>query len=259
MIDLDKLNSATKYPSILTYHELGDRGRFTPTVQVPFIEGQEAYVTEKIDGTNGRIVLLPGSTPIVHGTPRRYLIGSREEFLTADGDLVYPPDYGIVKALRPIAEALPSHPDMIQAFFFEIFGGDLPASKQYTSSKQVSVRLFDEMSAQASILELPREKISSWREHGGQTFKSEEALGELLGRLEEKGLSLARVPPLGKVTSVPTTIEATFEWLKTFDKSKVDLGGGKGRAEGVVVRTADRSRITKLRFEDYERTLGVKR
>ena len=58
-MDLAKLNSATKYPSILTYHELGDRGRLKETVQVPFVEGQEIFVTEKIDGANGRIVVLP--------------------------------------------------------------------------------------------------------------------------------------------------------------------------------------------------------
>lgn len=46
-MDLRKLNSATKYPSILTYHEMGDRGRLNPTVQVPFLEGQDILVSEK--------------------------------------------------------------------------------------------------------------------------------------------------------------------------------------------------------------------
>jgi hypothetical protein len=32
-------------------------------------------------------------------------------------------------------------------------------------------------------------------------------------------------------------------------------GGAGGRAEGVVLRTADRSVIAKARFQDYRRTL----
>jgi hypothetical protein len=37
------------------------------------------------------------------------------------------------------------------------------------------------------------------------------------------------------------------------------MGDGLGRAEGVVIRTHDRKKIAKLRFEDYEKTLGVRR
>jgi hypothetical protein len=258
-MDLAKLNSATKYPSILTYHELGDRGRLKETVQVPFVEGQEIFVTEKIDGANGRIVVLPESSLIVHaGITRRYLIGSREEFLTAHGDLIYPPDYSTVDALRNVASVLPSHPDLIEAFYFEVFGGSLPASKEYSSTKQVSIRLFDHAGIPPEILDLPIEKIASWRDHGGQTFKTD-YVTDLLKGLKEKGLSLATVPQLGKVTKLPTSVKETYEWLKEYSATKCDLGGGKGRAEGVVVRTWDRSKIAKLRFEDYERTLGVKR
>jgi len=83
---------------------------------------------------------------------------------------------------------------------------------------------------------------------------------ELLGRLEvQHDLILQRVPPLEDVESLPTSIEAAYEWLKAFAQTRVDLGGGRGSAEGVVVRTADRKAIAKLRFEDYERTLGVQR
>jgi hypothetical protein len=35
-IDLGKLNSMTKYPSILTYHELGDKGVLKDALLVPF-------------------------------------------------------------------------------------------------------------------------------------------------------------------------------------------------------------------------------
>ena len=51
-VDLGKLNSMTKYPSILTYHNLGDKGILQETVQIPF-EGR-VIGTEKVDGTNTR-------------------------------------------------------------------------------------------------------------------------------------------------------------------------------------------------------------
>ena len=35
-VDLNKLNSMTKYPSILTYHTLGDKGVLQEAVQVRF-------------------------------------------------------------------------------------------------------------------------------------------------------------------------------------------------------------------------------
>jgi len=259
MIDVKKLNSATKYPSILTYHEMGDRGRLNPKVQVPFADGREIFVTEKVDGTNGRIVVLPDPAPILHHGPRRWLIGSREELLTAQHDLVYPPDYGIVEALRPIAEALPAHKELVQVWFFEVFGGDLPASKQYSNAKRIAVRLFDQASIPLAILDMPIDKIASWRDHGGQAFADEAVLALTETVVNAERFSLARVPALGRVTSIPTSIEATYEWLKPYAKSSCDLGGGNGRSEGVVVRAWDRSPIAKLRFEDYERTLGVKR
>jgi hypothetical protein len=259
-MDLAKLNSATKYPSILTYHEMGDRGRLQPNVQVPFPQGQDLYVTEKVDGTNARIVLLPESAPIIHHGPRHWLIGSREELLTAQNDLVYAPDYGIVDALRPVAEALPLHPDMIQVWYFEVFGGNLPAAKQYTGDQKIAFRLFDEASILMSTLDMEIEKIASWRDHGGQMFKDQRAMTELLGRIEvQADLVLQRVPPLADVPSLPTSIEDTYEWLKDFSQTRLDIGGGKGRSEGVVVRNSDRTAIAKLRFEDYERTLGIKR
>ena len=152
-MDIRKLNSATKYPSILTYHELGDRGRLTETIQVPFPAGQTVYVTEKVDGANGRLILLPENHPIMPlGSDRQYMgpschymIGSREELLYAHNDLLWQPDYGIVEAIRAINPVRNMRwvKDQIQAYYFEVFGGDLPASKQYTSSKTTSLRIFD--------------------------------------------------------------------------------------------------------------------
>jgi hypothetical protein len=52
--DLGKLNSMTKYPSILTHHSLGDKGVMQDAVQIPF-EGR-IIGTEKVDGMNTRII-----------------------------------------------------------------------------------------------------------------------------------------------------------------------------------------------------------
>ena len=77
-MDLDCLNSATKYPSILTYHGLGERGRLTEEVAT---FPDMAILTEKVDGTNGRIILPPGDD---------YFIGSREELLYDSGCAAHP-------------------------------------------------------------------------------------------------------------------------------------------------------------------------
>jgi len=257
-MNLAKLNSATKYPSILTYHEAGDRGRLKDVVQVPFPAGQPIYVTEKVDGTNGRIVMLPDG-------PRAYIIGSREEFLFAQGDLIWNTTYDIKTVLEPIAERLskvikPSNGTQIVVYFFEIYGAGLPSAKQYTNGKTIAARLFDVASVPLEILEKPIEKISSWRDYEGQRFWTGEKLDAVMSDLARTySVSVERVPFAAEAQSLPTSIAATYEWLKQFERSRCDLGGGKGRAEGVVVRTADRKTIAKLRFEDYERTLGVKR
>ena len=65
-VDLRLLNSLTKYPSIPTYHTLDPRdGGLTDPATV--FSG-DVIATEKVDGTNSRLVLLPDGS---------YLIGSR--------------------------------------------------------------------------------------------------------------------------------------------------------------------------------------
>ena len=79
------LNSLTKYPSIPTLHALGEKGRLTETLNVDF-SGDDVYATEKIDGTNARIIMLGDE----------YIIGSRENLLTHSDDLLFDPAQGIV-------------------------------------------------------------------------------------------------------------------------------------------------------------------
>jgi len=254
-MDLAKLNSATKYPGIETYHEMGDRGRLNDIVRVPFPAGEALQITEKVDGTNGRIVVLPNG-------PRRYLIGSREEFLFAQGDLVWNTTYDIKTVLEPIAETLPEAPgDAALVWFFEVYGTGLPGAKQYTEKGVKGARLFDIARVPLSILEQPIEQIASWRDHGGQDFLPPmSGVQELILPLQ----AVKRVPawftkPIAGFEPPPVSLKDTLQWLTQFSISRVHLDEGQGRAEGVVVRTADRKAIAKMRFEDYERTLGVKR
>ncbi len=90
-INLDKLNSLTKYPSILTYHTLGDKGVLQEAVQVPF--AGRIVGTEKVDGTNTRLVFCPDGSVVV---------GSREDLLWERRDLIGNPAMGIVAAVRDV-------------------------------------------------------------------------------------------------------------------------------------------------------------
>lgn len=255
-IDLGCLNSATKYPSILTYHEMGERGRLRDAVQVPFDATDEVLVTEKVDGTNARVILLPGPT---------YVIGSREEFLHARGDIICNEQLGIVEAVRPWAEkALEAVSSMLAedvavVLYGEAYGGKISGGKNYTGSGATGFRLFDIVefidTSLQDILAKPREEIARWRDHGGQDFVPEAALLDT-----SDVLGIAATPRL-TVSSPPTSISATLEWLGDVCRgTRVALDdGARGNPEGVVIRTRDRTKIAKVRFEDYERTLGKRK
>jgi len=237
-VDLNKLNSMTKYPSILTYHKMGERGKLVNEVQVPF--DSPAILTEKIDGVNGRIIVMPDGL---------YIIGSREELLYAKGDMIGNPQLGIVDALKPIAERIkPS--SILTVYYFEVYGGNVTKnSKQYTGSKTVGHRLFDIVAIPEwkEILEMPVERIATWRDNGGQTFYGE-------AQLLDSGFQLTPRINLGHP---PIDVKETHDWLKSMihiTNAALD-GGALGRPEGIVARLSDRSIIAKLRFEDYERTL----
>lgn len=248
-VDLDKLNSATKYPSILTYHALGERGMLKE--ELTTFDGighdETIYLTEKVDGTNGRIVFLPGGD---------YFIGSREHLLYAKGDRVQNPAQNIVETLQPIAEQLCTDFFVgVHTLYFEVYGGNIGGqARQYSGTGRISCRLFDVSYASLSVLEEPREWISSWRDNGGQDWFS---VDQLQNTFEEKNLPL--VPYLETWTglSMPVLVDETYETLlEEINETFVGLDDkAGGKPEGLVVRTWDRSRIAKIRFEDYARTL----
>ncbi|MBL1078909.1 RNA ligase family protein [Nocardia sp. 2] len=243
--DLEAINSATKYPSIPTYHALGERGSLTDTVTA--FDGP-VIGTEKVDGTNARIICLPDGS---------WLIGSREELLYAKDDLIGNPALGIVAALRETAAALPGSDGLIRVFYGEVYGGKVTAaSKQYTGERTVGFRLFDviELPDFTDILAMPTAQISAWRESGGQPFRPEPALTELA---TQTGIELTPRLFTFDPTDLPQSIEETRDFLATHlphTRSGLDAGAA-GNPEGIVLRTSTRSVIAKARFEDYDRTL----
>lgn len=269
------LNSLTKYPSILTYHALGEKGRLLPQVLSPLPSGP-SVVTEKVDGTNVRLIVAYDGS---------YILGSREELLTVSGDLIPIPTLNIVRDMRerseriasacsfwhtlaarqqtsldPIRALLPER--YVLVLYGELFGGNIGnAARNYTdNSSQTLFRLFDAWSLSADdferkLHETP-EQLSSWREGGdsrinGQPFYSEDQLSLLAQTLE-----LPLTPRLMVNEPLPTDLEGVDAWLHRVLPASVISGKA---AEGVVVRSPTRTHITKIRFEDYERTLRGKR
>lgn len=248
-VDLRLLNSLTKYPSIATYHALDPSSGCLTSPATVF--AGEVVATEKVDGTNSRLVLLPDGS---------YLIGSREELLYAKGDLIGNPALGIVEQLRPVAERLPRG-DGIRVYYLELYGGKVGgAAKQYTRDPaRFGWRLFDvaELVGWQEPLTWSPAKISAWREAGGQPWLPEDALVTLAG---QAGLELTPRLWHRPGADLPAGIEDMHQLLTaTLPATLVGLDGAEGRAEGLVLRAPDRSVIAKARFQDYERTLRRRR
>jgi hypothetical protein len=244
-VHLGALNSATKYPSIPTYHTLDPRSGGLLHETVPF-DG-DVIGTEKLDGTNSRIVSLPN---------RQYVIGSREELLYARGDLIRNPALGIVDALRDLADAVEgAHADGIMVYFLEVYGGKVTAaSREYTGHRAVGYRMFDVARVPLETLQWPRERISHWRDNGGQDFLNE---ASLIAVAEHESVEVTPRLFVIDAAELPAGIEETRAFLaKHAPRSVATLDkDGMGRAEGIVMRTTERSVIAKARFQDYDRTV----
>lgn len=256
-MDLRKINSLTKYPSILTYHKLGERGKLTEELNEErgyLNDSDTIYIYEKVDGENARIIFLKNPSGEID-----YLIGSREELLYAKGDRIGNPYGNISEFLKPLAEQLTAN-DFLQGdwaltvVYQESYGGKTKAAKNYTENKTQAYRVFDVFSLTRSELDslllLPSEKIAEWREHGNQPFYSELEKNKFIEANE-----LAYAPLLHEVSGAefPTSLEDTFRYLKSFEQTRAGIDAS-GKSEGIIVRSAHRKQIRKIRFEDYERT-----
>jgi len=271
-----QLNSLTKYPSILTLHALGDRGRLTAALTTPALESQlPLLATEKIDGTSARLLVFADGS---------YVVGSREHLLTVSGDVLFDPAVGIVDGLR--RTVFPSFADAgghlpalayaigpntlapLTVIYGEFYGGKVTASsKHYALPEQVGFRVFDvavfaDASALADQLRADVRELAQWREtetpagmRYGQPFLPQPALAAYLAQVGLPGVP--HLPPFA-LASPDLTHEQVLAWLRQhLPHTQALLPGGPapGRAEGAILRTADRSGIVKIRFEDYERTL----
>lgn len=246
---LRKINSATKYPSIPTYHEIdAATGMLQPKLTLDW-EGA-VFATEKVDGTNARIIVLPETG--------KWLIGSRETLLTSEGDMVANYDLGIVEGLLPIVEQVRSaiwRKDLVATAYLEVFGQRGTSQwKQYGDGKATGARLIDVSLVGATALDMTREQVASWRDRGNQVFVD---LDELLDLADQ--MDVPTVPGLFEVDAslLPQTIEETAEFLTNLiPTTHVRLTpDGVGAAEGLVLRSADRKLIAKLRHQDYQGTL----
>jgi hypothetical protein len=247
-IDLDKLNSLTKYPSIVTLHTLADKGALQEAVQVPF--AGRVLGTEKVDGTNTRLIFCPD---------RSVVVGSREDLLWERRDLIGNPAMGIVAAVRDAVQGLyerACRPGRIAVYYVEVYGRSIGgAARQYTAEGRVGFRLFDAVLVEEyeELLTWPTERIARWRDEGGQKYLDADRLAEAA---REAGFE--PVPTLFNLdaSELPTGLEETYRFLLGLGPSRCRLDEAAGGVpEGVVVRSPDRSRIAKLRREDYERTL----
>lgn len=255
--DLDRVNSMTKYPSIPTYHELDPQNGNLLENPVQFFG--EVIATEKVDGTNARLICFPETGNEDGG----FFIGSREELLHAAGDILWNPMLGIVEAIEDWAYDLELQKmiDKPTVLFLEVFGGTIgKQAKQYTSAKEFDFRIFDIMEIEVNdyddMMRWPLERISSWREHGGQHFLPED---QLVGRITGGGLKASLVPRLFRIDAraLPHEVQETAVWLKdNLETTNVAIDERAGGSpEGIVLRSADRKIIAKARFEDYNRTL----
>jgi RNA ligase len=261
-IDLSCFNSLTKYPSILTYHELGDKGILNNSLIKPLPLNTTLYATEKVDGTNVRIILAKTISEEL------MIIGSREDLLWESKDLIGNPSMGIVDYFRSqkihtkIWEKIYEFDDIFEpneviVLFGELYGHKIGDKyKQYTHSGKLNFRLFDAVVFDdiEEKLNWSRQEISNWRESGGQTFLPREKL-----RVIADHFGFMTVPTLLEINSndFPVNLEETYSFLLNYKNTTVGLDV-HGFSEGLVIRTNDRSYISKLRFEDYERKKRVK-
>lgn len=250
-VDLGRLNSMTKYPSIPTYHAMDDQGMLQENEPTAFF--RTVVVTEKIDGCNARIIMCPDGT---------YILGSREELLYGGGDLIRNPAHNIVETLDPVAAAMSSRWNStkpLTVFYGEIYGHPARAGAwgNYSERKDLTgFRLFDVFTILPDeadqLFGMEREQIALWRDHGGQRFMAE---AELIGTAYKYDLEL--VPRWLVAPPLPTGLVEMRDWMvDQLPVSRARLSpSGAGVSEGLVLRSWGRSLIAKARFADYASTL----
>ncbi len=241
----EKMNTLTKYSSILTLHKLGEKGRLTNDFTTS-IQDEKMYATEKIDGTNARI--------ICYGS--EYLIGAREFILHHSHDLYFDNAQGIVDGLKELNITIPKT-DKFTVIYGEFYGGKTSANSKWYGQEKNGFRVFDvAVYNDLSILKMSQPEISKWREREtengiiyGQNFLSRSEMKTQFSDFE--------LVPLIEFDFDDLSHKAVLENLKkSLPVTNVALSeSASQKSEGIVLRNESRSKIVKVRFEDYERTL----
>lgn len=241
----EKINTLTKYSSILTLHQLGEKGRLKNELTTP-IQNEKMYATEKIDGTNARI--------ICYGS--EYLIGAREFILHHSHDLYFDNAQFIVEGLKEFMVKIPQT-DKFTVIYGEFYGGKTSANSKWYGQDKNGFRVFDiAVYNELSILDLTQQEISKWREREtengivyGQNFLTRSEM--------ERQFSDFELVPLVEFDLGDMSHSVVLDNLKKFiPTTNVALSeNALNKSEGVVLRNENRSKIVKVRFEDYERTL----
>ncbi|MEU4229419.1 RNA ligase family protein [Nonomuraea sp. NPDC026600] len=243
----DKLNTLTKYPSIPTHHVMDRSSRSGQLTETPTVYDGPALLSEKADGVNVRMTRLPDDD---------WLIGLREEWLTARGDRVPSRDFGAVKAVKDLAARIEPQPGVIVTLYVEVFGSkDMNAWQNYGDGTTPFVRLFDVSVIDMGMLELDREQLSRWRKKGGQPFLPEDDLQAMAARV---GVELT--PRLAEIdgADLPGSVDGMRAFLEPYRTTRLAASGISGFSEGVVIRTPDRAVISKARFQDYDKTIRIR-
>lgn len=250
---IESLNSATKYPPIPTYHELGPHGVLSNRVAVDFGDRRDLIWTEKVSGANARV--------IVHPTGMDWFLGSREHILHARGDRIWDPDQNIAETLHGLAPRLQPEGqyDVWTVYYLEVYGGAVGGdARQYAGRGTAGFRLFDATVVPCRVAEQSTAHASVWRRSVGPRFLPE---SELLALAERLAVPVA--PRLrADAGAPPANPGACLQFLRDAFAPAPGLPArtrcalddrALGRPEGVVVRTPNRALVAKLRFQDYER------
>lgn len=243
----EKINTLTKYPSILTLHQLGEKGVLTDDLTTD-IEGETLYATEKIDGTNVRLVCYG----------HEFLIGSRKEILHYSGDLYWSESMGIVDTIFDLKVPF-MKANKLMVIYGELFGGKITAkSKNYGKDKHgfrvFDIVVFDDEQKLIDLLQSDLSTISRWREHQeGTSLKYGQNFLDI-DTLKEFPYNLAPSVEFNLDSFDHETVLKAME--ESIPETKVALSeSAQMKPEGLILRTHDRSKIVKIRFEDYYRTL----
>jgi hypothetical protein len=253
---LAKLDTATKYPSIETYHKLGERGRLLDELNHQWPDDEIVHVSEKIDGMNGRLIFLPG-----RNAP--WIAGTRDQLVAASSDVIWDNAQGVAGALlgpnAPKPWMLPNYileDSYVFVTYFEVYGHkSTPHWNEYSpDGREPMIRLFDAQFFQQDWLQNFKsvEDVARSRDSDGGIWFVKDMLENLA-----EALNVRCVPDLwtGPGADLPKDVLNMDRFMFGLGRDTKAGVNGSGRSEGIVLRTAGRKVIAKARRQSYDKTL----